>query len=90
MVPEPDMFSSALQQLGVTPSQVEGTLRYLQHITGQCFDVSVVLQAVWLDVDEDGVKAARTAGMDAILVDDLGAALGKLGDFDGVQVRSLD
>lgn len=53
-------------------------------------DVSVVLQAVWVDADEDSVKAARAAGMEAILVEDLGDALGKLGDFAGVQVRRLD
>uniref|UniRef100_A0A3Q3VUV1 AB hydrolase-1 domain-containing protein n=1 Tax=Mola mola TaxID=94237 RepID=A0A3Q3VUV1_MOLML len=44
-------------------------------------DVSVVLQAVWVDADEDSVKAARAAGMEAILVEDLGDALGKLGGF---------
>uniref|UniRef100_A0A667XBS9 AB hydrolase-1 domain-containing protein n=1 Tax=Myripristis murdjan TaxID=586833 RepID=A0A667XBS9_9TELE len=40
-------------------------------------------QAVWLDVDEDGVKAAEGAGMKSILVKDLDGALNKLADFTG-------
>ncbi|KAG7236316.1 hypothetical protein INR49_001135 [Caranx melampygus] len=61
-VPEPAMFSSALQQLGVTSQQ-----------------------AVWLDADEEGVKAAEAAGMKAVLVQSLDAALDKLATFTGVQ-----
>ncbi|KAG7215657.1 hypothetical protein INR49_022012 [Caranx melampygus] len=61
-VPEPAMFSSALQQLGVTSQQ-----------------------AVWLDADEEGVKAAEAAGMKAVLVQGLDAALDKLATFTGVQ-----
>ncbi|XP_039998546.1 bifunctional epoxide hydrolase 2 [Xiphias gladius] len=61
-VPEPAMFGSALQHLGVTPQQ-----------------------AVWLDADEEGVKAAEGAGMRAIKVEDLDAALDQLADFTGVQ-----
>ncbi|XP_056226694.1 bifunctional epoxide hydrolase 2 [Seriola aureovittata] len=61
-VPEPAMFSSALQQLGVTSQQ-----------------------AVWLDADEEGVKAAEAAGIKAILVASLDDALDKLAGFTGVQ-----
>ncbi|XP_013877245.1 bifunctional epoxide hydrolase 2 [Austrofundulus limnaeus] len=62
-VPEPAMFSSALQQLGV-----------LSH------------QALWLDVDEEGVKAAKAAGMKAILMTNLEDALEKISNFTKVQV----
>ncbi|XP_037617940.1 bifunctional epoxide hydrolase 2-like [Sebastes umbrosus] len=62
MVPEPAMFSSALQHLGVTSQQ-----------------------ALWLDADEEGVKAAEGAGMKAILVENLDDALNKLANFTGVQ-----
>ncbi|KAI3366167.1 hypothetical protein L3Q82_009990 [Scortum barcoo] len=61
-VPEPAMFSSALQLLGVTPSQ-----------------------ALWFDAEEEGVKAAEGAGMEAILVEHLDAALDKLANFTGVR-----
>ncbi|XP_070711845.1 bifunctional epoxide hydrolase 2 [Pempheris klunzingeri] len=61
-VPEPAMFSCALQHLGVTSQQ-----------------------ALWLDADEEGVKAAEGAGMKAIWVEDLDDALEKLADFTGVQ-----
>ncbi|XP_027147227.1 bifunctional epoxide hydrolase 2 [Larimichthys crocea] len=61
-VPEPAMFSSALQHLGVTSQQ-----------------------ALWLDADEEGVKAAEGAGMKAILVENLDDALHRLGSFTGVQ-----
>ncbi|XP_071335788.1 bifunctional epoxide hydrolase 2 isoform X2 [Trachinotus anak] len=54
-VPEPAMFSSALQHLRVTSQQ-----------------------AVWLDADEEGVKAAEAVGMKAILVGSLDDALDKL------------
>nr|XP_004562588.1 bifunctional epoxide hydrolase 2 [Maylandia zebra] len=61
-VPEPAMFSSALQRLGVTPKQ-----------------------ALWLDADVEGVKAAEGAGMKAVLVENLDAALEKLSEFTGFQ-----
>uniref|UniRef100_A0A8C2XSN0 Epoxide hydrolase 2, cytoplasmic n=1 Tax=Cyclopterus lumpus TaxID=8103 RepID=A0A8C2XSN0_CYCLU len=61
-VPEPAMFSCALQQLGVTSRQ-----------------------AVWLDAEQEGVKAAEGAGMTAILVEHLDDALNQLAIFTGVQ-----
>ncbi|XP_078128391.1 bifunctional epoxide hydrolase 2 [Sander vitreus] len=61
-VPEPAMFSSALQHLGVTSQQ-----------------------ALWLDADVEGVKAAEGAGMKAISVENLDDALNQLADFTGVQ-----
>ncbi|XP_047432202.1 bifunctional epoxide hydrolase 2 [Mugil cephalus] len=42
-------------------------------------------QAVWLDADEEGVKAAEGAGLKAILVENLDVALEKLAEFTGVQ-----
>uniref|UniRef100_A0A3Q1GP77 Epoxide hydrolase 2, cytoplasmic n=1 Tax=Acanthochromis polyacanthus TaxID=80966 RepID=A0A3Q1GP77_9TELE len=47
-------------------------------------------QAVWLDADDEGVKAAEAAGMKAILVENLDAALDKLADFTGVQVQTTE
>ncbi|XP_060888259.1 bifunctional epoxide hydrolase 2 [Labrus mixtus] len=61
-VPEPEMFSAALQQLGVTSQQ-----------------------ALWLDAEEEGVRAAKAAGMDAILVENLEDALDKLAKSTKVQ-----
>ncbi|GAA6233097.1 bifunctional epoxide hydrolase 2 [Lates japonicus] len=66
-VPEPAMFSSALQHLGVTSQQ-----------------------AVWLDADEEGVRAAEAAGMEAILVQNLDAALDKLAVSTGVQAVTAE
>ncbi|XP_034721058.1 bifunctional epoxide hydrolase 2 [Etheostoma cragini] len=66
-VPEPAMFVSALQHLGVTSQQ-----------------------ALWLDADEEGVKAAEAAGMTAILVENLYDALNKLAGFTGVQAIGAD
>ncbi|KAM3857081.1 bifunctional epoxide hydrolase 2-like [Diretmus argenteus] len=47
-------------------------------------------QAVWLDVDEEGVKAAEGAGMKSILVEDLADALNKLADFTGVKAVTAE
>ncbi|XP_076579452.1 bifunctional epoxide hydrolase 2 [Chaetodon auriga] len=66
-VPEPSMFSCALQHLGVTSQQ-----------------------ALWLDADAEGVRAAQGAGMKALLVEDLDDALDKLADFTGVQAAGAD
>ncbi|XP_041822555.1 bifunctional epoxide hydrolase 2 isoform X2 [Chelmon rostratus] len=66
-VPEPSMFSCALQHLGVTSQQ-----------------------ALWLDADDEGVKAAEGAGMKAILVENLDDALDKLANFTGVQAVGAD
>lgn len=43
---------------------------------------------MWLDADEEGVKAAEAAGMEAILVQNLDAALDKLAVSTGVQVET--
>lgn len=42
-------------------------------------------QALWLDADEEGVKAAEGAGMSSVLVAKLDDALEKVADFTGVQ-----
>uniref|UniRef100_A0A3B5LBW5 AB hydrolase-1 domain-containing protein n=1 Tax=Xiphophorus couchianus TaxID=32473 RepID=A0A3B5LBW5_9TELE len=44
-------------------------------------------QALWLDVDQESVKAAEKAGMEAVLVENLEVALRKLAHFTGVQVQ---
>ncbi|XP_035533590.1 bifunctional epoxide hydrolase 2 [Morone saxatilis] len=66
-VPEPSVFSCALQHLGVTSQQ-----------------------ALWLDADEEGVKAAEAAGMKAVLVGNLDDTLDKLVKFTGVQAVGAD
>ncbi|XP_068612418.1 bifunctional epoxide hydrolase 2 [Brachionichthys hirsutus] len=47
-------------------------------------------QALWLDADEEGVKAAEGAGIKAILVKDVGGALSRLSSFTGVQAVGPD
>ncbi|XP_038575795.1 bifunctional epoxide hydrolase 2-like isoform X3 [Micropterus salmoides] len=47
-------------------------------------------QALWLDADEEGVKAAEGAGMKAVLVENLADALDKLADFTGVQAAGAE
>ncbi|XP_036946951.1 bifunctional epoxide hydrolase 2-like [Acanthopagrus latus] len=47
-------------------------------------------QAVWVDAEEDGVKAAEAAGVKAILLDDLDDALRKLADLTGVQAAAAE
>ncbi|KAK1876840.1 Bifunctional epoxide hydrolase 2 [Dissostichus eleginoides] len=47
-------------------------------------------QAVWLDADEEGVKAAEGVGMKAILVENLDEALKKLANFTGVQADGAE
>ncbi|XP_035487403.2 bifunctional epoxide hydrolase 2 [Scophthalmus maximus] len=47
-------------------------------------------QAVWLDVDEDGVKAAEAAGMRVVTVNNLDDALDQLAKFTGVQAVSAE
>lgn len=49
---------------------------------------SVWFQALWLDADQEGVKAAEGAGMKTILVENLDDALDKLVAFTGVQVQT--
>uniref|UniRef100_A0A3Q4I0E8 Epoxide hydrolase 2, cytoplasmic n=1 Tax=Neolamprologus brichardi TaxID=32507 RepID=A0A3Q4I0E8_NEOBR len=50
------------------------------------YESSVSIQALWLDADVEGVKAAEGAGMKAVLVENLDAALEKLSEFTGFQV----
>lgn len=46
-------------------------------------------QAVWLDADEGGVKAAEGAGMKAVLVKNVDEVLEKLSGFTGIQVLKV-
>lgn len=83
------MFNSALDQLGV-PSQQVGDipLRATQQlIPDAAAEPDQPLQALWLDVDQESLKAAETAGMEAVLVENLEAALQKVSHFTGVQVQ---
>lgn len=52
----------------------------------RCYESSVSIQALWLDADVEGVKAAEGAGMKAVLVENLDVALEKLSEFTGFQV----
>lgn len=46
-------------------------------------------QALWLDADEGGVKAAEGAGMKAVLVTNLEEVLEKVSSFTGIQVLKV-
>lgn len=46
-------------------------------------------QALWVDADEDGVKAAKGEGMKSILVENGTDALSKLASLAGLQVQTL-
>lgn len=46
-------------------------------------------QALWVDADEDGVKAAEGEGMKSILVENGTDALSKLASLAGLQVQTL-
>ncbi|XP_012677854.1 bifunctional epoxide hydrolase 2 [Clupea harengus] len=45
-------------------------------------------QAVWLDAEEEGVKAAESLGMAGVLVQDMSTALNQLQMHTGVEVQS--
>lgn len=47
-------------------------------------------QALWVDADEDGVKAAEGEGMKAMLVENGTDALSKLASLTGLQVQTLE
>lgn len=51
---------------------------------------SCLCQALWLDADEGGVKAAKGAGMKAVLVTNLDEVLEKVSSFTGIQVKFRD
>lgn len=46
-------------------------------------------QALWVDTDEDGVKAAEREGMKTILVENGTDALNKLASLAGLQVQTF-
>lgn len=84
------MFSSAVQHLGVTSQQVEAGMQVAGH-TPYCsaWSTCTSLQALWVDTDEDGVKAAEGEGMKTILVENGTDALSKLASLAGLQVQTL-
>lgn len=91
-VPEAAMFSSALQHLGVASRQVAapsaastGSYNTQQRLGNAC----VSFQALWLDADADGVKAAQGEGMKAILVENVKDALSNLAGLAGLQVQTF-
>lgn len=49
-----------------------------------------LFQALWLDTDEGGVKAAEGAGLKAMLVKNVDDILDKAASFTGVQVHSSE
>ncbi|KTG03771.1 hypothetical protein cypCar_00032718 [Cyprinus carpio] len=64
-IPEPDIFTNALEKLAVKPQE-----------------------AVWLDVDEESVKAAEGLGMTAVQVKDITEALKEIQKLTGIEVTS--
>uniref|UniRef100_A0A671N404 Bifunctional epoxide hydrolase 2-like n=1 Tax=Sinocyclocheilus anshuiensis TaxID=1608454 RepID=A0A671N404_9TELE len=66
-IPEPDIFTNALEKLAVKPQEVS---------------------AVWLDIDEESVKAAEVLGMTAVQVKDITEALKEIQKLTGIEVTS--
>uniref|UniRef100_A0A671N3X6 Bifunctional epoxide hydrolase 2 n=1 Tax=Sinocyclocheilus anshuiensis TaxID=1608454 RepID=A0A671N3X6_9TELE len=64
-IPEPDIFTNALEKLAVKPQE-----------------------AVWLDIDEESVKAAEVLGMTAVQVKDITEALKEIQKLTGIEVTS--
>ncbi|XP_052436621.1 bifunctional epoxide hydrolase 2 [Carassius gibelio] len=62
-IPEPDIFTSALEKLALKPQE-----------------------AVWLDVDEESIKAAEGLGMTAVQVKDITEALKEIQKLTGIEV----
>uniref|UniRef100_A0A672TE19 Bifunctional epoxide hydrolase 2-like n=1 Tax=Sinocyclocheilus grahami TaxID=75366 RepID=A0A672TE19_SINGR len=64
-IPEPDIFTSALEKLALKPQE-----------------------AVWLDVDEESIKAAEGLGMTAVQVKDITEALKEIQKLTEIEVTS--
>uniref|UniRef100_A0A671MVZ7 Bifunctional epoxide hydrolase 2-like n=1 Tax=Sinocyclocheilus anshuiensis TaxID=1608454 RepID=A0A671MVZ7_9TELE len=64
-IPEPDIFTNALEKLAVKPQEV-----------------------IWLDIDEESVKAAEVLGMTAVQVKDITEALKEIQKLTGIEVTS--
>uniref|UniRef100_A0A671SQC0 Bifunctional epoxide hydrolase 2-like n=1 Tax=Sinocyclocheilus anshuiensis TaxID=1608454 RepID=A0A671SQC0_9TELE len=64
-IPEPDIFTSALEKLALKPQEV---------------------RAVWLDVDEESIKAAESLGMTAVQVKDITEALKEIQKLTEIEV----
>uniref|UniRef100_A0A8C2FLF9 Epoxide hydrolase 2, cytoplasmic n=1 Tax=Cyprinus carpio TaxID=7962 RepID=A0A8C2FLF9_CYPCA len=64
-IPEPDIFTSALEKLALKPQEV---------------------RAVWLDVDEESIKAAEGLGMTAVQVKDITEALKEINKLTEIEV----
>uniref|UniRef100_A0A671SR03 Bifunctional epoxide hydrolase 2 n=1 Tax=Sinocyclocheilus anshuiensis TaxID=1608454 RepID=A0A671SR03_9TELE len=62
-IPEPDIFTSALEKLALKPQE-----------------------AVWLDVDEESIKAAESLGMTAVQVKDITEALKEIQKLTEIEV----
>lgn len=62
-IPEPDIFTSALEKLALKPQE-----------------------AVWLDVDEESIKAAEGLGMTAVQVKDITEALKEINKLTEIEV----
>uniref|UniRef100_A0A8C1M291 Epoxide hydrolase 2, cytoplasmic n=1 Tax=Cyprinus carpio TaxID=7962 RepID=A0A8C1M291_CYPCA len=66
-IPEPDIFTSALEKLALKPQE-----------------------AVWLDVDEESIKAAEGLGMTAVQVKDITEALKEINKLTEIEPPSCD
>lgn len=64
-IPEPDIFTNALEKLAIKPQE-----------------------AVWLDVDEESIKAAEGLGMTAVQVKDITEALKEIQKLTEIEVTS--
>lgn len=64
-IPEPDIFTNALEKLALKPQE-----------------------AVWLDVDEESIKAAEGLGMTAVQIKDITEALKEVQKLTEIEVTS--
>lgn len=62
----------------------------IQGQAAECGFSLLLFQALWLDADEGGVKAAEGAGLKATLVKNEDDILDKAASFTGVQVHSSE
>lgn len=55
----------------------------------QDFFKSLLFQALWLDVCEESVKAAKSLGMTAVHITDVGEAVNKMEKLTGIKVTNF-
>ncbi|KAI5618940.1 bifunctional epoxide hydrolase 2, partial [Silurus asotus] len=74
-LPEPTIFHTALDKLNVKPHQA---------LT--CFYFVLWVQALWLDVNEESVQAAKSLGITAVKITDISKAMMEIEKFTGIKV----